>query len=73
MMLGANLALLMLLGQVPAGDPAAWWSASGSPRYAEREEAAGALERSGPRGGCRAPQRRGTIATPRSGRARVRC
>jgi len=47
MMLGANLALVVLLGQVPAGDPAALVDRLGSPRYAEREAAAGALERLG--------------------------
>ena len=46
-MLGANLALVVLLGQVPAADPAALVERLGSPRYAEREEAAGALERLG--------------------------
>src|SRR5271154_3766891 len=47
MMLGANLALVLLLGQVPAADPAALVERLGSPRYADREEAAGALERLG--------------------------
>src|SRR4051794_17626013 len=46
-MLGVNLALIILLGQVPATDPAALVAQLGSPRYAEREAAAGALERAG--------------------------
>jgi hypothetical protein len=46
-MLGANLALLVLLGQVPAAGPAALVDRLGSPRYAEREAAAGDLERLG--------------------------
>jgi len=46
-MLGAKLALVVLLGQVPVADPAALVERLGSPRYTEREEAAGALERLG--------------------------
>src|SRR4051812_40722059 len=46
-MLGANLALLVLLGQVPAADPAALVDRLGSPRYADREAAAGELGRMG--------------------------
>src|SRR5580704_15086177 len=46
-MLGANLALVVLLGQVPATEPVTLVERLGSPRYAEREEAAGALERLG--------------------------
>jgi len=46
-MLGANLALIVLLGQVPAADPAALVGRLGSPRYAEREAAAAELERLG--------------------------
>jgi hypothetical protein len=47
MMLGASLALVVVLGQVPAVDPAALVARLGSSRYAEREDAAGALERLG--------------------------
>jgi hypothetical protein len=47
MMLGANLVLVVLFAQVPATEPAALVERLGSPRYAEREEAAGALERLG--------------------------
>src|SRR5262245_44492999 len=47
MMLGANLALIILLGQVPTADPAELVARLGSPRYREREEAASALERLG--------------------------
>ena len=46
-MLGANLAFFILLGQVPTVDPAALVARLGSARYAEREEAASALERLG--------------------------
>src|SRR4051812_44376729 len=47
MLLGANLALIILLGQVPAADPAALVAQLGSPRYADREAATAALERMG--------------------------
>jgi hypothetical protein len=46
-MLGANLALIVLLGQIPATDPTALVARLGSPRYADREAAAGDLERLG--------------------------
>jgi hypothetical protein len=46
-MYGANLVLFVLLGQGPADDPAALVGRLGSPRYAEREAAADALERLG--------------------------
>src|SRR4051794_34833224 len=46
-MLAANLALVVLLGQIPATQPAALVLQLGSSRYAEREAAAGALERLG--------------------------
>jgi hypothetical protein len=48
-MLGLNLALIILLGQVPSDDPSALVARMGSPRYAEREASAGALERLGRR------------------------
>src|SRR4051794_36713915 len=44
---GANLALIVVLGQVPAADPVALVANLGSPRYAEREAATAALERMG--------------------------
>src|SRR6516165_9398580 len=47
-MLGVNLALIVLLGQAPTTpDPSELVARLGSPRYVEREEAAGALERLG--------------------------
>jgi hypothetical protein len=48
-MFGANLALMVLLGQVAnaGADPAALVDRLGSPHFAEREEAAGALEQLG--------------------------
>jgi hypothetical protein len=52
-MLGANLALIVLMGQVPASDPSAdpteLVARLGSPKYADREAAAGDLERLGRR------------------------
>jgi hypothetical protein len=46
-MLGANLALIVLIGQVPSAESAVLVDRLGSPRYAEREAAADDLERLG--------------------------
>src|SRR5262249_53823238 len=46
-MFAVNFALFVILGQAPAADPAALVARLGSARYAEREEAAGLLERMG--------------------------
>lgn len=48
-MIGAKLALLVLLGQVPATDPSALVAQLGSGRYAQRQAAAAALEQLGRR------------------------
>ena len=46
-MIGACLAIAVLVGQVPASDPTALVAQLGAARYAQREAAASALERLG--------------------------
>ncbi len=70
-MIGANLVMLAVLGQTPPAGPANLVERLGSARYAEREEAADALERLG-RQALPALRRPTTTATPRSGRGRRR-
>ena len=48
-MTGASLALFVILGQAPAGDPLDLIKGLGAPRFAEREAAASALEQLGRR------------------------